>query len=307
MIELDAGLDSLLDWKMPSQINQNPLFWYLNFGFSKELPSYFLNAPLSSYRIAVSTFIETCLKQYEDQTKGVYLFRGSLSNALSMRWDVDVEDDFLKWKQGFNKMKHLRDYYAMLSFSNYLHTLSAPIPETVKVLISFDISGFCSPSRTAQLLSHEHFSDIDIEITGSLLPIRVMDKTEKHSPSLGLVFPKLIKSSEAVLDVIDALIETLQNNGVFFKLIPESHLTEQWGGLDHLIILSETLTSEGLRKVMGFSAAGGVTVILGEMLCIPDEMSLQAFLSEIGVEGFEPPTYCSQSSRASQAALYPEE
>ncbi|BBI16982.1 hypothetical protein NCS13_1_0787 [Neochlamydia sp. S13] len=27
----------------------------------------------------------------------------------------------------------------------------------------------------------------------------------------------------------------------------------------------------------------------------------------IGVEGFEPPTYCSQSSRASQAALYSEE
>ncbi len=26
--------------------------------------------------------------------------------------------------------------------------------------------------------------------------------------------------------------------------------------------------------------------------------------SRIGVEGFEPPTYCSQSSRASQAALY---
>ena len=26
----------------------------------------------------------------------------------------------------------------------------------------------------------------------------------------------------------------------------------------------------------------------------------------IGIEGFEPPTYCSQSSRASQAALYPE-
>ncbi len=25
---------------------------------------------------------------------------------------------------------------------------------------------------------------------------------------------------------------------------------------------------------------------------------------KIGVEGFEPPTYCSQSSRASQAALY---
>jgi hypothetical protein len=25
---------------------------------------------------------------------------------------------------------------------------------------------------------------------------------------------------------------------------------------------------------------------------------------DIGVEGFEPPTYCSQSSRASQAALY---
>jgi hypothetical protein len=32
--------------------------------------------------------------------------------------------------------------------------------------------------------------------------------------------------------------------------------------------------------------------------------SFKHLFKRIGVEGFEPPTYCSQSSRASQAALY---
>lgn len=38
-----------------------------------------------------------------------------------------------------------------------------------------------------------------------------------------------------------------------------------------------------------------------------DGYSLNRKVERIGVEGFEPPTYCSQSSRASQAALYPDD
>ena len=306
MIELDASLHSLLDWTFSFKKSKKPLFWYLNFGFSKKLPPYHLNAPLASYLIAVETFAQTCFKPYKDETEGVYLFRGSLEEALSMQWDASSESDFLSWKKGLPNMKHLKDVYSMLAFSNYLHLLAAALPERLKVLMSLDVQGAFSPSRLAQLLSCEHFSHINIVVTGTDFPIRGGGKNGGKVPTLGVVFPKLIKSSETVLDQIDKIMQTLQDNNFSFKMIAESHLTEQWDHLDHIIVLSHALTSEGIRKMQGFNAAGGIAVIWGDLLGLADEMSLKDFFYKIGVEGFEPPTYCSQSSRASQAALYPE-
>ena len=86
---------------------------------------------------------------------------------------------------------------------------------------------------------------------------------------------------------IDACLMELERRGTPYRLIAEMYLTEEWDDLDDLIIFSPLLSKQGLRKVQGFVAAGGR-------------------VRKFGVEGFEPPAFCSQSRRASQAALYPD-
>ena len=84
-------------------------------------------------------------------------------------------------------------------------------------------------------------------------------------------------------------------------MIEELFLTESWEGVDRLYVLSEATTSQGKRKLLGFCAAGGTVIVEGESLGLPNEVLVKNF----GAEGFEPPAYWSQTSRASQTALCP--
>jgi hypothetical protein len=55
----------------------------------------------------------------------------------------------------------------------------------------------------------------------------------------------------------------LLQSPVSFKPVYESLLTEQWDGLDEIYVLSEALTPQGKRKLLGFEAAGGKVNYLG--------------------------------------------
>lgn len=83
-----------------------------------------------------------------------------------------------------------------------------------------------------------------------------------------------------------------------YRIIPERFLNEKWMELDYLYVFSRFVTPRGRRMLQGFCAAGGIVVTEGELL---------GLANEIGAEGFEPPAYWSQTSRASQTALCPEE
>ena len=43
-----------------------------------------------------------------------------------------------------------------------------------------------------------------------------------------------------------------------FRVISEAFLTEDWEGIDVLHVLEVALTSQGVRKIKGFEATGGI-------------------------------------------------
>ena len=48
--------------------------------------------------------------------------------------------------------------------------------------------------------------------------------------------------------------------------------------MDAILVFSSTISNEGKRQLLGFSAAGGRVLVEGESLCLPQEMSMLDFL-----------------------------
>ena len=109
MLRLDARLNSDLKWDFKPKTDR-PIFWYLDFGFHEALPSFRQNGLLSSYLIAIEQFVEQCWKPYSSETIGVYLFRGTLNQTCQMKWDLDFEEDYLKWKEELPCLNDLRSH-----------------------------------------------------------------------------------------------------------------------------------------------------------------------------------------------------
>jgi hypothetical protein len=151
-------------------------------------------------------------------------------------------------------------------FADYLHRLASFLPDEIP---PYCLLGDPQTGQEALLLSKERFQHLNLTLQIDRNP-------------LGLLLPQLERCTDEVFDSITQLL--LKGS---YRIIPESLLTEMWDGLDILVVIDKTLSIQGERKIKGFIAAGGEVKIFG-------------------VEGFEPPTYCSQSSRASQAALYSE-
>ena len=100
----------------------------------------------------------------------------------------------------------------------------------------------------------------------------------------GVIYPDFVKSGAFVLSegVPDALIEKALTELDTYRLVPERLIVNSWHGLDYLLVFPKYVTEEGWRMLDGFKAAEGEV---------------------IGAEGFEPPTFWSQTRRASQTAL----
>jgi hypothetical protein len=162
-------------------------------------------------------------------------------------------------------------------FADFLHHIAAELPEDVPPFALFDCVG------DPLLFSKEIFPHIHLGFRSG--PIGVIQWGERLIPKrydqrIGVALP--LREKGLQFDEVDACLK-----GGSYRLINEPYLTEEWDGLDEIIIFKDLISPWGRRILKGFKAAGGI-------------------VKEFGVEGFEPPAFCSQSRRASQAALYPE-
>ena len=76
-------------------------------------------------------------------------------------------------------------------------------------------------------------------------------------PPLGIYLPKDPMIDASVLAQLDRLIASLISEQTPFRIISEEKLTEQWDGLDRLIVPEKAISTQGKRKLLGFIAAGG--------------------------------------------------
>lgn len=162
-------------------------------------------------------------------------------------------------------------------FADFLHHIASELPEDVPSFALFDCMG------DPLLFSKEIFPHIHLGFRSG--PIGVIEWREKLIPKrydqrVGVALP--LREKGLHFDEVDTCLRRGS-----YRLINEPYLTEEWDDLDQIIIFKDLISPWGRRMLKGFEAAGGV-------------------VKEFGVEGFEPPAFCSQSRRASQAALYPE-
>jgi hypothetical protein len=244
-ISLDASERSLLNWRAAHEAAQKALesalliLWDLSFDLlagSLEDEARFL-----TFQLNIEHFNETILQLFKEQTFGVSLFRGEIQEGV-----VD-----------------------------YLKSLAALLPSEVSSFLFLDTSSLSDLASYFTHVNQENFGYLHPIIKGpfaerfpwalpafawghNFSPLGYFGSTllpclPQRPLKYGLVLPEEPNWQE-IQKVIDLLGATP------FRMIAENLLTQEWEGIDTLIIFPQTLTEKGYRKIKGFIAAGGAII-----------------------------------------------
>ena len=286
LIRLPASLKDDLDWSSQKALAHEftekgvSILWHLDFGITPESFNPYETAHFFSYTLAIEQFLKIFWPEFQDKTIGLCLYEGSLK--FSLKKTEKISQVFDEFSQDYNEKFAQEDLFELFSinlFSEYLHRLASFLPDNLSPYCILDLSYQKNQAKLAQFLSKRRFEHFQLIVKGARIPIR-----EKSFPPLGICLPTDEKLTPAAIKQLEGALNHLIENNVHFRIISEETLNEEWLELEELLIFPELLTSQGKRMLKGFEAAGGT-------------------LKEIGAEGFEPPTHCSQSSCASQTAL----
>lgn len=245
IITLDADLKADLKWPAIHQ-RATEAKEPIFWAFDFKFSSFEDQAIFYSYVLAIEEFGRTLWPSFNDKTGGVILYRGSL-DILNQ-----IEEELLTERAN--------------RFADYLLRLAAFLPETLECFCLFDPPTSEEKALFALLTSAERF----LHIKTSLKPV---------DASLAILLPEDAQFNRLRFE---KLLQALE--GSPYRVIPQLKFNEMWDGVNEVIVLKETLSTQVKRQLQGFEAAGGEVKVFG-------------------AEGFEPPTHCSQSSCASQTAL----
>ncbi len=249
LIQLPAHSTDDLLWAVEPE---GSVIWELDFCPLSEDPM-----EIQAALLAADYFSEKFWRTYEAQTAAVAIYRGAF-DAMPLE---------------------------------LLRRIAERLPDELPIFVLLNRES--GRARLAHKLSREKLGSFRVAIEDSFLPVNGWiwrDPFVMLAPGdekVGLCLPEEQLCSQEILDEAEALCDQLEAQGIKYRVVSETFLTEDWEGLDLLYVWPFLVTPRGSRKLMGFCAAGGV-------------------VEKIGAEGFEPPTYWSQTSRASQAALRPD-
>lgn len=268
------------------------LLWELDLGL--DAPYFPLDDSMRFHalQLALRQFTHEIWPFYGQRSKGVVLYRGTADFSLFFSWSRTQEENWTVWVQKAPPApaSHRKKLFCADAFAYYFQMLSHALPDEAPLLLHFETCGCAGIAEAFQLTAKERFEHFSLILT----PPR-----EEKAPS-AVCFPLQERCSDLVLQKLNTLFSQIKKP---FRIIEELFLTESWEEVDTIYVLSDTVTIQGMRKLMGFCSAGGLVVVEGEPLGLSNEISWK----EIGAEGFEPPAYWSQTSRASQAALCPDD
>jgi hypothetical protein len=200
------------------------IVWYFNLGL--EDPFFPIEDQLrfSSIALALQQFTKDVWPNFQEQTLALCLYRG-----------------------------------LMADFIIYFQMLAHKLPDEAPIWLLFEVESHLPVSKALQLIFLEGFEHFKIALKGKLLPLEGYrwdhEKIVYHplSVTTGAVFP-------TELDALSRFDSLLSRGPV--RVIPEAYLSEQWEGLDRLLVVSDSLTIQGGRMLKGFLATGGEVVYL---------------------------------------------
>lgn len=307
-IGLNGQVQGDLNWKSAREQAQwaiekgYGILWDMQLGLFSGLKRPLMNqTQFLSLSLSLQHFRDTLWKEFEVETVGLSLFRGSADFSRDFQWDEHQEQHFKEWRQE----NHLTNDQAVRSFCRnvsleYLSLLTTSLPASLPVFLFLDASWMVN-----SLLEQIHHFNLDrfdrfhFAVRKHSLPLGVIGWGEpspfgysgRTSASLpiaplavvGVCIPPSSAFFSGCYQGLEEGIRILQERSIPYKLIAESQLTSQWDGLDYLLYTPSGLTLEGKRKLQGFCAAGGVAVSTGELLGLPDEISVSVWLSTLSI------------------------
>jgi len=180
----------------------------------------------------------------------------------------------------------------------YLSLLASKLPDTLPCYLFLDATSLSQDHlKLVQLLNPDRFQFLHLALKGTSLPLGKWGWHSHATPEgyVGAMIKKHPADREIKIGIclplmhyylpkhwknIDQILNHLIQADMPFKLISENQLITQWDGLDFLFYNPEGLSPQGKRKLLGFCAAGGEVISLGELLGLPYEKSLSTWLEE---------------------------
>ena len=203
------------------------------------------DARFMTLQLGVQHFVEVIWSLFKDQTLGVTLYRGPFNEQVKK------------------------------SMIGYLKLLAALLPEEAPCFLFLDTTPVVDPAPYFRLLSLESFGHLRLVTKGPCaerfpyaLPTCAWDHRASPlgfcSDAPGPVLPQ--RRIEYAICLPETSGDTCIENAIAalgeipFRVIPEALLTQEWDGIEKLIIFPEWLDERGMRKVRGFVAAGGEVI-----------------------------------------------
>lgn len=170
------------------------------------------------------------------------LYRGSADFSAHFQWTEKQETNLAVWMEDMpaGDGAHLKRLFCAEAFVTYFQMLAHKLPDELPLILILEPKIIGSLAETLHLLSPERFEHFQIEGL-------------QFQSNIGVCFPPDAECGEAALQQLNILLQTLPT----FRPVYETHLTEQWEGLDEIYVLPQALTEKGRRKLKGFEAAGG--------------------------------------------------
>lgn len=300
-ILIDGKMQSDLSaWKQCEKIAQRVLdqgdriYWEIDLGlfdklsFPLEDSSQFLSLCLS-----LEHFRDTLWKQFGEHSQGICLYKGSADYSPTFLWNEIQASSLREWIQegfkdelffsretgiqihSFSEVEYellekneqgrkLLSLFCRDVCAGYLNLLAARLPDAISCFIEVDGKGIEDPVLLAQLLNKESYPKINLLVSNGL--------GSEHGTH-GICLPSLSIRNQNEYQGLQDVFDYLHQQKIAYRLIPEMLLITEWDGLDSLFVLSKSLTPQGRRKLLGFCAAGGQVVSIGESLQLPEEIN----------------------------------
>lgn len=316
VIPLDAAIKANLDWKKEKEWASHlvekglSIFWELRLGLFSQLPRPLSNkTQFLSLGLSLEHFLQGLWETFHEQTIGVSLYKGDADFSKHFPWEEEYVVHFQQWLKdqfgnvdslnqvcqtsikGFSEVDPRQESLLAALFcrnaaADYLDLLAGHMSQILPLYLLLDASATCEPALQMQLLHKERFPRFELGVKGSVLGDFALNWNNDNTyviPSryekAAICLPSAAQSQFKHFQNLGCAVSILHNRKIPFRIIPEDRLTQEWDELDVLFILPDCISVEGKRKLMGFCAAGGQVVSLGNYLGVPHEISFQDWSS----------------------------
>lgn len=277
VIKLDCSPSSSLAWdfsvfdRLASSGKKITLSLF--FDLSLEETNFHNQSLFAARLFALEYLYKNVLLPYEPHILSLSFYEGPFDFTPSLRKFSNLSSLYSDYLQDidFQDTPHLRRLFSLELLMVYLHRLSASIPSEIFSFVLLEMPKKARKSEMAEFLSKEYFPYIypgasnapslfegvgwknNLGLHGYFgLPDSF---SKKEEPQVGVALP--IKGS-IDYSLVDELLQKLEEEGIPFRIFPETLLVESWGGLEKIYIFPETLGLETKRHLQGFIAAEGV-------------------------------------------------